>query len=45
MGNEDKDKTGFKSTVFNSRKLSPVFTGGPLLEEVGRCRLALSNQR
>ena len=24
----------FKTSVFNSRKLSPVFTGGPLMEEV-----------
>ena len=34
LGDGDPDKTGFKTCVFNSRKLSPVFTGGPLMDEV-----------
>ena len=34
LGDGDPDKTQFKTSVFNSRKLSPVFTGGPLMDEV-----------
>jgi hypothetical protein len=34
LGDGDADKTNFKTSVFNSRKLSPVFTGGPGMEEV-----------
>jgi IAP75 family protein translocase len=34
LGDGDPDKTNFKTSVFNSRKLSPVFTGGPQMEEV-----------
>ena len=34
LGDGDPDKTNFKTSVFNSRKLSPVFTGGPMMEEV-----------
>mmetsp|Transcript_13685 Transcript_13685/g.59696 ORF Transcript_13685/g.59696 Transcript_13685/m.59696 type:complete len:645 (+) Transcript_13685:2326-4260(+) len=34
LGDGDPDKTNFKTSVFNSRKLSPVFAGGPLMEEV-----------
>jgi IAP75 family protein translocase len=33
-GDTDTDKTSLKAAAFNSRKLSPVFTGGPLLQEV-----------
>jgi len=33
-GDSDGDKTSFKAAAFNSRKISPVFTGGPLLQEV-----------
>ena len=34
LGDSDGDKTSFKAAAFNSRKLSPVFTGGPLMPEV-----------
>jgi len=33
-GDADSDKTSFKAAAFNSRKLSPVFTGGPLIQDV-----------
>ena len=33
-GDGDKLKSSFKTAVFNTRKLSPTFTGGPLMEEV-----------
>ena len=33
-GDTDVDRTSFKAAAFNSRKLSPVFTGGPLMQEV-----------
>ena len=33
-GAADSDKTSFKAAAFNSRKLSPVFTGGPLIQDV-----------
>lgn len=33
-GDGDIDKTSLKAAAFNSRKISPVFTGGPLLQDV-----------
>ena len=33
-GDKDPQRTVFKTSAFNSRKLSPVFTGGPLSDEV-----------
>jgi|TARA_Y100001954_G_scaffold238182_1_gene304611 IAP75 family protein translocase len=33
-GDNDADKTSLRAAIFNSRKLSPVFTGGPLLQDV-----------
>lgn len=33
-GDGDSDKTSLKAAAFNSRKLSPVFTGGPLIQDV-----------
>lgn len=33
-GEQDPCKTALKVSAFNSRKLSPVFTGGPLSDEV-----------
>lgn len=33
-GDKDPQRTAFKVSAFNSRKLSPVFVGGPLSDEV-----------
>lgn len=33
-GDKDPQRTNFKASAFNSRKLSPVFVGGPLSDEV-----------
>lgn len=34
FGDSDKLKSSFKTAVFNTRKVSPTFTGGPLIEDV-----------
>ena len=34
FGDDDELKSSFKTAVFNTRKLSPTFTGGPLMDEV-----------
>lgn len=34
FGDSDTLKSSFKTAVFNTRKLSPTFTGGPLSEDV-----------
>lgn len=34
FGDGDKMKSSFKTAIFNTRKLSPTFTGGPLSEDV-----------
>ena len=33
-GEFDAEKSSFRTSIFNSRKISPVFAGGPLLDNV-----------